>query len=158
MAVFTAAQALDMALQIEKNGEAFYHAAAAKAADPAARDIFGELARQEQRHYVAFQKMAARLGHMHETPARSVADEEYRYYLKATLDGHLFSGPDKALAVAEKAEDATLALQGAIGFEKDTLLFYYDLRDMVDESDREVLRGIILEEKSHVQRLASMLG
>lgn len=156
MAVFTAAQALDMALQIEKNGEAFYHAAAAKAADPGAQDIFHELARQEQRHYVAFQKMATRLG---QTPGAPVLpNEEYQDYLRATLEGHLFSGPDKALAVAERAEDATLALQGAIGFEKDTLLFYYDLRDMLDEADREVLNGIILEEKSHVQRLAGMLG
>ncbi len=156
MAVFTAAQALEMAMQIEKNGEAFYHAAAAKAEDPGAQDLFRELARQEQRHYVAFQKMAAPLGSIHEAPTS--ANEEYQYYLKATLEGHLFSGPDKALAVADKAEDATLALQGAIGFEKDTLLFYYDLRDLVDESDREVLGDIILEEKSHVQRLARMLG
>ena len=156
MAVFTAAQALDMAMQIEKNGEAFYHAAATKAADPGALDLFRELARQEQRHYVAFQKMAAHWGSVHESPV--LPNEEYQDYLKATLDDHLFNGPDKALAVAQKAEDVTLALQGAIGFEKDTLLFYYDLRDLVDESEQEVLSSIILEEKSHVQRLAGLLG
>lgn len=156
MTLFTAMQALDMAMQIEKNGEAFYHAAAAKAADPTVQDIFQELARQEQRHHVAFPKMAARLGTLHETPIWT--DDEYRRYLQATLEGHLFSGPDKALAVAEKAEDATLALQGAIGFEKDTLLFYYELREMLGEAEREVLTGIIQEEKAHVQRLARMLN
>ncbi len=156
MALFTAMQAFDMAMQIEKNGEAFYHAAADKAADPTVQDVFQELARQEQRHYVAFEKMAARLGRLHETPIWT--DDEYRRYLQATLEGHLFSGPDKALAMAEKAEDATLALQGAIGFEKDTLLFYYELREMLDETDRAVLTDIIREEKAHVQRLARMLN
>jgi rubrerythrin len=43
-----------------------------------------------------------------------------------------------------------------MGFEKDTMLFYYDLREMVDETDRATITDIINEEKQHLRRLAKM--
>lgn len=45
----------------------------------------------------------------------------------------------------------------AMGFEKETLLFFYNLRDLVTDRDRETISRIIDEEKSHVRRLAGML-
>ena len=59
--------------------------------------------------------------------------------------------------MAKQAEDQEAALRAAIGFEKDTLLFFYDLRDMVNEADRETISRIIREEKKHLRRLAKML-
>ena len=44
-----------------------------------------------------------------------------------------------------------------MGFEKDTLLFFYDLREMVSEGERGAISGIISEEKAHLRRLARML-
>ena len=58
---------------------------------------------------------------------------------------------------AKEAEDRETALRAALGFEKDTLLFFYDLREMVGEADQEAVSGIIREEKKHLRRLASML-
>ena len=57
MTLFTAAQALEMAMDIEKNGEAFYREAAAKATDPQVTELFEDLALQEQVHYRIFQHM-----------------------------------------------------------------------------------------------------
>ena len=45
----------------------------------------------------------------------------------------------------------------AMGFEKETLLFFYDLRDMVSEADKQVLMRIVAEEKSHLRQLAAVL-
>ena len=73
------------------------------------------------------------------------------------MNNALFAGPDKALALARQAEDREMALRAAMGFEKDTLLFFYDLRDMVSEADREAISGVIREEKRHLRRLAKML-
>ena len=62
-------------------------------------------------------------------PAAGTEYDEYQAYTcKAALDNALFAGPDKALAAAKKAQDKTSALRAALGFEKDTLLFFYDLR------------------------------
>ena len=64
---------------------------------------------------------------------------------------------DKALALAKQANDRETALRAALGFEKDTLLFFYDLREMVSKADRESISNVIREEKKHVRRLAGML-
>jgi rubrerythrin len=155
MAAFTAAEALEMAMEIEKNGEAFYNAVAAKSSDPDAKALFEDLAVQEQGHYKAFQKMLKDV-----TPAPDLPVDiydEYQTYVQAALDNALFAGPDKALALAEQAEDKETAVRAALGFEKDTLLFFYDVRDMVSGKDQETISDIIREEKKHVRRLARML-
>ena len=53
--------------------------------------------------------------------------------------------------------DEKEAVRMAIGFEKETLLFFHDLRDMVSGADRKVIERIVAEEKVHVRRLAGML-
>jgi rubrerythrin len=155
MAVFTAAEALEMAKQIERNGEVFYTAAAEGAPDADIRELFEDLAEEERAHYEVFQAMLEGLDSSAELPG--VEQEEYQAYVSAALDSAVFAGPDKALAVAKEAVDRVTALRAAMGFEKDTMLFYYDLREMVSESQRDTVSGVIREEKRHLQRLASLL-
>jgi rubrerythrin len=59
--------------------------------------------------------------------------------------------------VAKRVIDEKDALCMAMNFERETLSFFFDLRDMVSDADREVINRIIDEEKSHLQRLAAML-
>ncbi len=155
MALFTATEAVEMAMEIEKNGEVFYHAAAERSADPEVKTLFEDLAVQEQGHYRIFEGMLGRLKPAPALPAEEY--DQYQVYLQAALDHALFAGPDKALALAREAQDKQTALRAALGFEKDTLLFFYDLREMVSDADREKVTGIIREEKKHVRRLAAML-
>ena len=157
MALFTAAEALEIAMEIEKNGEVFYGAVAAGMTDPTLKEIFQELAAQEQRHYQVFQKMAGTVGGAASPAAPDAERDEYQVYLQATLDSALFAGPDKALVLAEQAHDHQAALRVAIGFEKDTLLFFYDLCDMVSVAEQKTINGIIAEEKQHLRRLAKLL-
>jgi rubrerythrin len=154
MAILTAAEALKWALEIEKNGEAFYNEVAAKSADSEAKALFEDLAAQEQGHYRAFQKM---LEEAKPDPDLSKVDyDEYQTYLQVVLDNALFAGPDKGLTLAKQAQDRETALRAAIDFEKDTLLFFYDLREMVSEAERGAISNIITEEKTHLRRLAKM--
>lgn len=155
MALFTAAEALEMAMEIEKNGEAFYKAVAAQSTDLPLKELFEDLAVQEQGHYKVFQSMLGNVSASAPMPAPEY--DEYQLYLQAALDNALFAGEDKALALARKAQDRETALRAAIGFEKDTLIFFYDLRDMVGEPDRETVSNVIREEKKHLRRLAGML-
>jgi rubrerythrin len=154
MAMLTAADVLQWAMEIEKNGKAFYDAAGAKSADPEVRALFEDLAVQEQGHYEVFRKM---LGASSAAGPSTLDHDAYQAYLQVALNKALFAGPDKALALAENAEDRESALQAAIGFEKDTLLFFYDLRDMVSDAERGTVTAIIQEEKGHLRRLADML-
>ena len=158
MAVLTAAEALKWALEIEKNGEAFYNAVARKSAaifDDEVRALFEDLAAQERGHYQAFQKMLEKV--KPDPDLSNVEYEEYQAYLQVALADALFEGPDKGLTLAKQAQDRETALRAAMGFEKDTLLFFYDLREMVSEAERHAVSSIILEEKAHLRRLAKML-
>ena len=155
MAIFSAFEAVEMAMEIERNGEAFYNAVAAQYPEGEIKEVFEDLAIQEQRHYRLFEKMLGKVTPALEIP--TVDADEYKAYLLAALDNALFSGPDKALTMVDEAQDRETALRVAMGFEKDTLLFFYDLREMVGEKDRDTVSSVIREEKGHVRRLAKML-
>jgi len=155
MAIFTAAQALEMAMEIEQNGEIFYKKAAEQSDDPATQALFEDLAQQEMAHYETFQRLA---GDVERAPGKPGEEyDQYEMYLNVALENALFTGPEKALALAKKAADRETALRAAMGFEKDTLLFFYDLRDMVSEKDQETISTIIREEKRHLRRLSKLL-
>jgi len=155
MAFLTAAEALKWALEIEKNGETFYNELAVKSADSEVKALFKDLAVQERGHYQAFQKM---LEEVKPDPDLTKVDyDEYQTYLRVALADALFAGPDKGLTLAKQAQDREMALRAAIGFEKDTLLFFYDLREMVSQAERGTISDIILEEKAHLRRLAKMM-
>jgi rubrerythrin len=155
MAVFRAAQALEMAMGMEANGEAFYRAVSEKTDDEELKGLFEELASQERGHYKAFELMAQGV-----EPAPQIAEQaagDYEAYVEVALDQAVFHGEDKAVRLAERADDRETALRAAMGLEKDTMLFYYDLREMVDASDREIISDIIREERRHLARLAKMV-
>jgi len=157
MALLTAAEALKWAMEIEENGEAFYNTVAARSDDPQVKALFEDLAAQERRHYQVFHGMLKRVKPAPDLSSVGVQYDEYEDYLRAALANALFAGQDKGLTLARKAQDRETALQAAMSFEKDTLLFFYDLREMVSEAERGAISDIILEEKSHLRRLAKML-
>jgi rubrerythrin len=155
MAFLQAADAVEMAMGIETSGEAFYRAVAKKAQTLEVRVLFEDLADQEVRHYAAFEKLGKELG-----DALLMGQEEweqYQEYLQDTVQSALFEGPEKALAAAETVADEKEAVRMAMGFEKETILFFYNVRDVVTGGKQAIIDRIIAEEKSHVRRLAGML-
>jgi rubrerythrin len=46
------------------------------------------------------------------------------------------------------------AIKFALGFERETLLYYYGLRDMIQE--KKVIDEVIKEEKSHIVWLSAL--
>lgn len=155
MVLLQATDMFEMAMQVEKSGEAFYHAAADKVDSTGVKDLFEDLALQEVKHYEFFRSLFQSI---RGRPLLSVEQwDEYQGYLGATVSSAFFEGPDRALAVAESVKDHQEAVRMAIEFEKETLLFFYDLRDIVPDSGKRAIHDIVEEEKSHIRRLARML-
>lgn len=157
MPALSAATALQWALQIETNGEAFYKGVAAQAKDTDTKVLFEDLAYQEQRHYRTFQRMlekATAAG-----PAESdVEIGDYRTYMENALSNALFSGEGRGMELAKKAQTEEEAIKAAIAFEKDTLIFFYDLLDIVADAEKKTLQAVIDEEKDHVRQLGRALA
>jgi rubrerythrin len=152
--LMTAVDVVELAMQAEKSGEAFYRAVAIKSESSQLQVLFEDLAEQEVKHYQVFAELSRTV---RDSPLMAEGWDEYLEYVNATVQGAFFQGPDKALAAAEEVTDEKEAVRMAIGFEKETLLFFYGLRDSIYAADREYIDRVVDEEKSHIRRLAGML-
>jgi rubrerythrin len=155
MALLTGDEIIEIATRLEESGEAFYNAAAEKATTPGVKALFEELALQEQYHRRAFQQMGRDVVELALTPDQW---DQFQAYTGALLENHFFANPENALNIAAEAQDEGEALQAALGFEKETLLFFHELRDAVRGPGKQTVNRIIQEEKRHIQRLSGMLA
>ncbi|WP_029893257.1 ferritin-like domain-containing protein [Desulfohalovibrio reitneri] len=152
---FHANEVAKAAVEIEQKGREFYLRVADKAQNEELRDFFRYLADEESKHEEIFANLLERLGSV-ELPAWSTK-EEYADYLRSLIESHsLFNG-----GLAEKymsdADDADTAIRMAMGFEKDTILFFMEMRDMVPAKERGAVERCIDEERLHLRRLDEML-
>jgi len=152
--LMTATDLVELAMQVEKSGETFYATAASHSQSAGLRDLFEDLRQQEVKHYAIFAKLAQSV---QDSPLLGVEFDEYMEYVRATVQGGLFQGPDKALAAAREVKGEKDVLRMAIGFEKETLLFFHSLRDAVHRTDHRYVDKIIAEERTHIRRLAALL-
>jgi rubrerythrin len=154
MALLTGDEIIEMAVRLEESGEEFYNAAGGSATDAKVKALFEELALQEQYHRRAFQQMGRDVVELALSPEQW---EQFQAYTGALLQNHFFANPENALNIAAQAKNERQALQAALGFEKETLLFFHELREVVRGPGQQTVDRIIDEEKQHIQRLSGML-
>jgi rubrerythrin len=155
MAVFTSAELLDIAVGIERNGVAYYDSLSQTAGDSVLRKTYEQLADMERHHVDVFQQMRRALaGAGAVVPAEDEA--EYGAYLKALLDSSVFTDDRAARELARRAGGPAEALQLALGAEKDSILFYIEMRDLVPRRQREAVENIINEERGHLRQLSDL--
>jgi rubrerythrin len=154
MAVFfSGSELLDIAMGIERNGMAFYQALADKTGKRDVKDIYSYLAGEEKKHLDTFQGMSDFLGQV--KPPETYT-EEYTLYLKSLVDSAVFSNVTEAQQKAGKMSNEIEALDTGIQAEKDSILFYMELQNLVRERDREVVLNIVDEEKKHLRQLSEL--
>lgn len=155
MTLLTGDEIIEIALRLEETGEAFYDAAAKRATDAKVKALFEELAVQEQYHRRAFQQMGRGVVELSLSPDQW---DQFQAYTGALLQQSFLDKPEGALKAADEAADEKAALQAALSFEKETLLFFHELRGAVKGPARQTMDRIIEEEKSHILRLSGMLA
>lgn len=154
MAVFTAGELYDIGVGIEKNGAAYYEALSRATGDETLKGIYSGLASMERHHIEVFQSLRAGAGSGPVVPP--VDEEEYGAYLKALIDSSVFTDDKVAMEMAKNADGPGEALQLALGAEKDSILFYTEMRDMVPQRERDAVERIINEERKHVRELSEL--
>lgn len=154
---FSALELFDLAIETERNGCAFYAAAAAAATDAAVQRTMAGLGRAEAEH----EKMFVRLRDAASPAAAPVvlnetyAGEQMEYML-ALLRARVLRDEATALQVVADMQSDDAALDFAIAFEKDTILFMQQMRELIPESDRESVAVLIQQEFSHVRLLQGL--
>ena len=154
---FSADEVFEIAERIEENGAAFYQAMA-EHVEPGLRELMVEFAEWERDHKRRFAAMREELSARSREPTTFDPDDEVCLYLRALASGEVFDL--KADPVAELGEQPTSAaiLAYALGREKDSIVFYVGMRDMVPARfGRDRIDAIIREEMSHVATLSERL-
>ena len=159
---FNADEIFEMAEQIERNGAKFYRRAAEAATAPKDRQVLLNLAAMEDDHEKIFADMRADMlkqGGMATVNPTFDPEGQAGLYLRAMADVHVFNmraDPSERLTGKETMEDI---LQTAIGLEKDSIVFYLGMKEMVPEKlGKGKIDDIIKEEMSHIIDLSKELA
>lgn len=152
---FTGKEVLEMAVRIEENGMKFYADASRAAKSQQLKDLFKALSEEEGNHIKTFLELKRVLiGEPSEGFDPYLEDAQQ--YLKSLADTEVFTNPEAGKEAARSLKSEEEAITMAIGMEKDSLLFYYELEKMIREKDRQVIDSLIEQEKEHVRRLTHL--
>lgn len=95
---------------------------------------------------------------MERSPTVFDPNDELTLYLKAMADAHGGEGSPDVLAMLTGQEAMADIIRIAIGLEKESILFYLGLKDIVPPKlGRNKINSIIMEEKKHVAQLSGFL-
>lgn len=144
MAKFSVREVVEQAVQTEKIGNEFYSAMAKKFNENhELKELFEILASQELKHERIFTELEKQI-----RDGEPEGWDEVSLYLRALVDSEFFLGRDKSLSAIDRVKTAEEAIKFALGFERETLLYYHSLREAIKE--KNVIDEIIKEEKRHI--------
>lgn len=116
------------------------------------------LAAMEDRHERSFAEMRTSLADKHRQETVFDPEGQSAAYLRALADGCVFdvdADPSERLTGRESTEEV---LRKAIELEKDSIVFYLGIKDMVSESlGKGRIDDIVKEEMGHITLLGEQL-
>ncbi|MBW2589520.1 MAG: ferritin family protein, partial [Deltaproteobacteria bacterium] len=149
---FNADEIFEMAEQIERNGASFYRKAAESINDPAEKKLLLDFAEMEDEHEKTFADLRAGLAEKEKTSTVFDPEGEAALYLRALADTRVFF--EKKIDTSSMEE----ILKEAILAEKDSIVFYLGMKEMVPENfGKTKIDAIIKEEMTHIKLLSGKL-
>ena len=149
---FNADEIFEMAEQIERNGASFYRKAAESIDDPAGKKLLLNFAAMEDEHEKTFAALRKDLSEKEKTATTFDPDGEAALYLRALADTRVFFEKKIDTSTMEKI------LREAILAEKDSIVFYLGMKEMVAEKfGKTKIDAIIKEEMAHIKLLSGKL-
>ncbi|HMK52278.1 MAG TPA: ferritin family protein [Thermodesulfobacteriota bacterium] len=148
---FNADEIFQMGIEIEANGQKFYETVAKNTSEPSAQKVFFDLARWESEHIELFRKLRQGLPDSAKQEDLFDPNQELHLYLKATADSHVFVRNKDITALATMCKTPIEALDLAVAFEKDSVVFYTTMKKLVPEHlGKNQIDSLIDEEITHI--------
>jgi rubrerythrin len=146
--VFEINEILDLAIRLEKNGEATYRRAIPRCSDEGLKTALGWMAQEEAGHALWFSELRDSLDRGGKNP---FLEEMNRELFDDLVGSQSFSLKEVDFAAVESLDELVAIF---IEFEKDTVLFYEMIAPFIgDSATRTQLQTIIAEENRHIDRL-----
>lgn len=155
MALFSANEIVQLGIQIEKNGREFYLEVAKNSKSPQAKETFNYLAGEELKHEKVFEAMLAVIG---KYEPQENTDKEYSEYLTALSKEHVFTEKNTGRTTAAGVKNDLQAIELAIGFEKDSILLFYEMKNLVSADGHPTVDKLIQQEQEHLLKLTQLKG
>lgn len=156
---FNFQEVFSMGIQIEKNGRAFYEKVSMKAGKPEVKKLFQELADWEKEHISIFTRLLDQSSEL--TPAVEAYEPfgDAQAYISALAGGHVFWGNTDIDAVVAKCPTPSAALKTALKFEKDSVVLYLSVAQLVPASlGHDHITRLSDEELKHVHILLNQIA
>lgn len=148
---FNADEVFEMAEEIERNGASFYRRMAECLDEGRSRSLLESLSREEAEHVRRFQDL--RQGFTEDGTGLD-PDPVTVLYLRALADGRVFD-PREAEKDLGRCPDPLTILQFAIQREKDSIVYYMGMKELVPpEMGQKAIDAILHEEMQHVTQLS----
>ncbi|GFN23977.1 ferritin-like domain-containing protein [Thermanaeromonas sp. C210] len=152
--MFRASEVFAFARAMEEKGRAFYQAMADGARDDKVRRLFERLALEEARHIRDFDELASTAAPY--DPPESYPGE-YEAYMQALVDSNIFPKDIQPEALAGQIGSDKEALNFAIQLEKEALLFFSGLKNLVSLTETSLIDELLRQERRHLCELHSAL-
>ena len=157
--MFNADEIFEMAEEIERNGARFYRKAAEGTAKPVSKNLLLTLAAMEDKHLQVFTEMREELHRQKQAPDMFDPDKEAVEYLHEFAHGRVFDVKDDPSRRLTGKETFSEVLTVALQLEKDSIIFYLGLKELVPERlGQDRVRGIIKQEMTHVTLISRELA
>jgi rubrerythrin len=150
---FNADEIFEMAEQIERNGASFYRKSAELIADTAEKKLLLDIAAMEDEHEKTFADLRAGLSEKEKVTTVFDPEGEISLYLRALADTRVFFEKkiDNTSSIKDIIKEAILA-------EKDSIVFYLGMKELVPENfGKAKIDAIIKEEMNHIKLLSKAL-
>jgi rubrerythrin len=149
---FTADDVFEMAEQLERNGAKFYRDAAQHTDNLEYKNLLKGLGQMEVEHEKIFVKLRSELSGNEKASTVFDPQNESVLYLRSLADTKVFFEKEIDFSSMESV------LKAAILAEKDSIVFYLGIKEMVPEKyGKDKLDKIIKEEMGHIKILGKEL-
>ncbi len=136
-------QAIETAIQVEKDGLAFYSQAAERVDSPKGRRMFETLANDEAAHLQLFQNARKGLLETGEWPSLTAVET---ISPRRSVAPDIFPKGEETRSV-EVPEYELDALKRGIQAEEDAIAFYTEQRDQTDDPDAKAMYAYLIEQE-----------
>ncbi|MDI6606472.1 MAG: ferritin family protein [Candidatus Omnitrophota bacterium] len=151
--IFAGSEIVELGIQIEINGRDFYSVLAKQSKSPKAQSVFTFLAGEEEKHILTFQRI---LDSVEKYQPPEAYPGEYFAYMSSLADKYIFTRKDKGQEIAKNVKDDTRALELGMGFEKDSIDFYQNMKKVVPAHDHKIVDSVIAQEEKHLEILSDL--
>lgn len=151
--IFAGSEIVEIGIQIEINGRDFYGTLAKTLKDKKIQDVFKYLAGEEEKHIATFQGI---LDSVHKYEPVEAYPGEYFAYMRALASDYVFTQKNKGTEIARKVKNDNEALDLSIGLEKDSIVFYLEMKKMVPEHNHKIIDELISQEQKHLRNLTTL--